>query len=358
VTPPGSSVLTIGNTAAGEPGEYLLQITGTATDLERTTSVQLALSTAIPGEIDLLAPPDGEIDVALMPELVWEEALEATEYDIEVATDPDFTPPLAYSATVTGTSHTLTEHLEGDTVFYWHVRARNSCGDGAWSSTFSFATLDMLAPVAYDLLNGETGTYTYYDDDYDGDGDNGQPLAPLTNGLGDLTNGVIATENWNSTPVPYVGWKSIHPTITFRFEEAVAVRMITLHVDDSNGSGGVYPPEDVTIVMGETMLEFAVEDPSGGEPFAITFDDLDLYGDTLELTMVGDSNSSHYMMLSEVEIFGGRGCPADLDGDGDVDTADLLILLGAWGTPDGDVDGDGDTDTADLLALLAAWGPC
>jgi hypothetical protein len=51
-------------------------------------------------------------------------------------------------------------------------------------------------------------------------------------------------------------------------------------------------------------------------------------------------------------------CPADFDDDGDVDTADLLFLLAAWGTPDGDVDGDGDTDTADLLALLAAWGEC
>ena len=51
-------------------------------------------------------------------------------------------------------------------------------------------------------------------------------------------------------------------------------------------------------------------------------------------------------------------CPADFDGDGDVDTADLLYLLAAWGTGDGDVDNDGDTDTADLLALLAAWGPC
>jgi hypothetical protein len=51
-------------------------------------------------------------------------------------------------------------------------------------------------------------------------------------------------------------------------------------------------------------------------------------------------------------------CPEDINGDGDVDTADLLFLLAAWGTPDGDVDGDGDTDTADLLALLAAWGEC
>jgi subtilisin family serine protease len=51
-------------------------------------------------------------------------------------------------------------------------------------------------------------------------------------------------------------------------------------------------------------------------------------------------------------------CPTDFDDDGDVDTADLLFLLGAWGTPAGDVDGDGDTDTSDLLALLGAWGPC
>jgi hypothetical protein len=51
-------------------------------------------------------------------------------------------------------------------------------------------------------------------------------------------------------------------------------------------------------------------------------------------------------------------CPADFDGDGVVNTADLLYLLAAWGTPDGDVDGDGDTDTADLLALLGAWGEC
>jgi hypothetical protein len=63
--------------------------------------------------------------------------------------------------------------------------------------------------------------------------------------------------------------------------------------------------------------------------------------------------------VDNVVIWGiGQFCPADFDGDGDVDTADLLYLLAAWGTGAGDVDGDGDTDTADLLALLAAWGEC
>lgn len=52
-------------------------------------------------------------------------------------------------------------------------------------------------------------------------------------------------------------------------------------------------------------------------------------------------------------------CPADLDGDGNVGTTDLLELLAQWGT-DGsaDIDGDGTVGTNDLLILLANWGPC
>lgn len=60
----------------------------------------------------------------------------------------------------------------------------------------------------------------------------------------------------------------------------------------------------------------------------------------------------------QVEI----GCPADLNGSGAVDGADLGILLGAWGkAPAGtpaDLDGNGAVDGADLALLLTAWGFC
>jgi hypothetical protein len=55
-------------------------------------------------------------------------------------------------------------------------------------------------------------------------------------------------------------------------------------------------------------------------------------------------------------------CPGDATGDGQVGTADLLVLLANWGgsTTNGDADGDfdasGNVGTADLLILLAAWG--
>ncbi|MCE2881084.1 MAG: hypothetical protein LW636_01800 [Planctomycetaceae bacterium] len=52
-----------------------------------------------------------------------------------------------------------------------------------------------------------------------------------------------------------------------------------------------------------------------------------------------------------------QGSPADLNGDGVVNAADLSILLGGWGQSGStDIDGDGTTNAADLSILLGAWG--
>lgn len=51
-------------------------------------------------------------------------------------------------------------------------------------------------------------------------------------------------------------------------------------------------------------------------------------------------------------------CPADLNVDGDVDGADLAILIGSWGSSNYDLTGDGIVDGADLTIVLGSWGPC
>jgi len=65
--------------------------------------------------------------------------------------------------------------------------------------------------------------------------------------------------------------------------------------------------------------------------------------------------------LEQTNILLGSDCVADIDGDGEVNVADLLILIGAWGPCpdcDADLDNDGEANVADLLILIGAWGQC
>lgn len=59
-----------------------------------------------------------------------------------------------------------------------------------------------------------------------------------------------------------------------------------------------------------------------------------------------------------------QSCLGDLNSDCAVNTSDLLILLGAWGScPDpticpADLDGNGAVNVSDMLQMLGAWGQC
>jgi len=51
-------------------------------------------------------------------------------------------------------------------------------------------------------------------------------------------------------------------------------------------------------------------------------------------------------------------CPTDLNGDGSTGSADLSVLLNAWGGTSPDLNGDGVVGSADLSVMLNAWGAC
>jgi hypothetical protein len=90
-----------------------------------------------------------------------------------------------------------------------------------------------------------------------------------------------------------------------------------------------------------------------------TFDDGLTWGG-ISAVYVGTTPTNDYTIASGsgIDWTGAQGGndPADLDGNGTVDAADLGILLGGWGTRAGDIDGDGTTDATDLALLLGAWG--
>jgi len=164
VTPPGSSALTVGNTGAASAGTYSVTIQGDdpITPLTRTTNVTLKVFTGIPGAPGLTSPANGATDVSLAPTLSWSGAAQAVSYTVQVADDAGFTG-IVFSTTTGGTSAVVSPALDSLTQYYWRVRASNVCGDGAYSSTYSFTTRDVPGILLVDDDDNSPdvrGTYT------------------------------------------------------------------------------------------------------------------------------------------------------------------------------------------------------
>lgn len=147
VTPPASSSLTIGGTAAALPGSYTVTVVGAAGALVHDDTVILNISNAQPALPVLLAPANGALNVVLRPTFTWNQAAYATAYDIEVGTDPDFSYVAAAAGGVTDVSWTPDSDLDPGTVYYWRVRAVNGCGITPYSAAFTFTTAPTPTPT-------------------------------------------------------------------------------------------------------------------------------------------------------------------------------------------------------------------
>jgi hypothetical protein len=116
------------------------------------------------------------------------------------------------------------------------------------------------------------------------------------------------------------------------------------------------------VVADDFSLDWWTVD-GGGEMWT-TGGDFELSG------TIGQPDAGVTMAAGDFELTGGfwagvgeeEFCYGDLDGDNDIDLADLAQLLGNYGTTsgavyeDGDLDGDGDVDLADLAGLLGVYG--
>ena len=193
----------------------------------------------------------------------------------------------------------------------------------AFGLTAGVAAAATVSPVSYDMPNGSTGSFAYFDSSYSGSGNVNVPGAALSGGLGELTDGVIATQNWNVTPAPYVGWQS-DPVITFHVDQVYAFSAITLHFDDSNGMGGVFQPASVSV----NGVGYAVPENPGAAPFGFTADLAGMQADSLTVQIFRTPGSA-WVFLSEVSFEG--AVPASAPVSPIPLPAGGLLLVGALG---------------------------
>ena len=130
--------LVISNIGVLNEGTYNFQITGTSGAIVKSTDVDFSVFLNIL-EIPVLTSPSMNITgVGLSPVFSWEEISNTSSYDIEIATDQQFSSVL-FSENISTNSFSGAS-LEESTVYYWRVKAKNTCGEGDFSEISSFTT--------------------------------------------------------------------------------------------------------------------------------------------------------------------------------------------------------------------------
>ena len=115
-------------------------------------------------------------------------------------------------------------------------------------------------------------------------------------------------------------------------------------VDNDGLHGMVERTGSISLVAGKHPVRIAFFENGGGAGCIVR-----LGGPGTSYGVIPDSMWTHGGSLTS---------PADLDGDGYVDGADLGLLILGWGQPGpSDLNGDGDTDGEDFGLLLLAWAP-
>ncbi len=172
---------------------------------------------------------------------------------------------------------------------------------------FSFVQAN-LTIQSYDMPNGagraSGGAYNYWDLAYNGSGSKTTDGEILTGGVGDLTDGIYPSQNWNfveniSGTGPYVGWRNSNPTITLHFSNRSLIDSISFWFDDSKGKGGVGLPSSILVAgLPHTIVD---PNPAVGTPKQIELSELGLVTNMVSIQVM---RGHEWTFLSEIQVHG------------------------------------------------------
>ncbi|MFN0034219.1 MAG: reprolysin-like metallopeptidase [Saprospiraceae bacterium] len=151
----GASTLSISFPVGSPEATFDVTVLGTA---GAATSSSVITLTTVSNDFSAFAPTapaNGASGVNTQPLLQWSASADATAYAVELATSPSFAPNtlVASQSSTTFNSFQVTSALTEGGVYYWRVRAKNDCGEGAWSATqvFVVSVLNCSQLAANDL---------------------------------------------------------------------------------------------------------------------------------------------------------------------------------------------------------------
>lgn len=135
MTASGNVTMTVSGLNAAPAGAYTLAVTSTSGAVTKTMNTYLGVGIS---PVTLVSPANLATPVTTSPVLTWQAALNATSYDVQVATDAAFANIVA-SGSTTATSFTVAG-LSQSTFYFWRVRPNNTQCLGVYGNAFQFQT--------------------------------------------------------------------------------------------------------------------------------------------------------------------------------------------------------------------------
>ena len=125
-------------------GNYPITVTAISASITREIVINLNIYDGVFSNVALTFPANGFLKADISQLLVWEHNLSYSSYDIQIATDSEFTPIIESETVVSsGDSSYLwynALNLKPSTTYYWRVKPKNICGEGDFSAPYSFTT--------------------------------------------------------------------------------------------------------------------------------------------------------------------------------------------------------------------------
>ena len=129
---------------------YLSSITPGSNDFTFWQKMVMGIEPDQSAPPTLVSPATQSTDLCTSPTFTWNAASGATSYRLQIATDAGFNAVVHDDATLTGTSVQVSG-LNRNTQYYWRMNATGSAGPSAWTTPWTFTTIQV--PVA---ANGPT----------------------------------------------------------------------------------------------------------------------------------------------------------------------------------------------------------
>ncbi len=138
-----STNLSIDMTKVSKQGIYTIKIRAIADTDTLYREISFKTIYANFDDLSLAIPSNGATAQSTLPSFKWNVSAVADVYDFQLATNPSFAAnTIVYSKeNVKGLEINTPVTLQENTVYFWRVRAKNTCRSGDYNTPFAFSTL-------------------------------------------------------------------------------------------------------------------------------------------------------------------------------------------------------------------------